>query len=110
MNRAFIMTPIFDKLWDDLSLTDNDLNELQNFILKNNIPGDTIKGTNGAIKLRWNLKPKGKRGGIRVIYTDVKSKFQTHLLLCYPKSKQDDLTEKQKQQLKTIITEIKGEL
>lgn len=110
MLRTFITTSVFDKHWDALSLTDDNLQELQNFIMTNFFPGDIIKGTGGAIKLRWNLQNKGKRGGIRIIYADIAHKEHTHLLLCYAKSKQEDLTYKQKQQLKALIKELYGEL
>ena len=91
-----------------MNLTDDDLQELENFIMQNPDFGDTIKGTGGAIKLRWFLQDKGKRGGIRVIYTDMPRNAHVHLLLCYGKSKQDDLTDKQKKQLKSLIEILKG--
>jgi hypothetical protein len=41
-----------------MSLTDDDLRELENHLLENPGDGDTIKGTGGAIKLRWIMQGK----------------------------------------------------
>ena len=109
MTREFIMTTVYDKLWDRLGLTDEDLGELQSVLLKNPASGDIIQGTGGARKIRFALLNIGKSGGIRVIYIDLAHKAHTHLLLSYPKSKQDDLTEDQKKQLKQAIKILKGE-
>lgn len=111
MVREFIRSTYFDKRWAALGLTDDDLRNLENHIMKNPGIGDTIQGTGGAIKLRWVLagNNKGKSGGIRVIYVDIAHQAHVHLLLCYPKSEQDDLTNAQKSQLKQLVKSIKGE-
>jgi len=109
LKRTFVETSIFTKRWSNLDLTDNDLRELQIFLLKNPVAGDTIKDTGGARKVRFALPGKGKSGGVRVIYVDIVYDEQIHLLLCYPKSKQEELTHEQKQQLKAFIKAIKEE-
>ncbi|MCP5102816.1 MAG: addiction module toxin RelE, partial [bacterium] len=70
MNREFISLDIFNKLWEDLGFTDNDLKELQEHL--NLIPdyGKIIKDTGGVRKMRWALIGKGKSGGARVLYID----------------------------------------
>jgi hypothetical protein len=95
--------PIFDKRWEQLDLTDNDLQKLQEFIMKNPDAGDIIQGTGGAIKLRWALPNKGKRGGARVIYIDLIKFEKVYFLTCYPKSKQDNLSANEKSAMKEII-------
>ena len=109
MTREFINTPVYDKLWNDLGLTDDDLCDLQNTLLSNPQAGDIIEGAGGAAKVRYASQGKGKSGGIRVIYCDLTHKKRLYLLLCYPKSKQDDLTQEQKKQLKALIKTLKGE-
>lgn len=106
MTRAFIHTSIFDKRWEELNLFDNDLWELQEFILQNPGVGDIISGTGGAIKLRWALPNKGKRGGIRIIYIDLIKFEKIYLLTCYLKSKQDNLTDNEKSAIKNTIKRI----
>jgi len=60
MTRSFIIAPIFDKRWDELGLVDEDLRQLQNFLMKKPNAGDIIQGTGGLTKLRWNLPNTGK--------------------------------------------------
>jgi len=107
MQRTFTETTAFTKRWHDMGLTDDDLLELQRVLMRNPDIGDVIQGTGGARKLRFALPDTGKSGGARVIYVDIVVEEQTHLLLCYPKGKQDNLTEKQKKILKSYIATIK---
>jgi len=111
MTREFIRTTYFDKRWSEMDLSDADLRDLENHMLKNIGIGDIISGTGGAIKFRWALpgNDKGKSGGIRIIYVDLAHKAHMHLLLCYPKSKQENLTTEQKLHLKQLIHILKGE-
>ncbi|TNF92101.1 MAG: hypothetical protein EP297_14030 [Gammaproteobacteria bacterium] len=51
----------------------------------------------------WKLPPKGKRGGVRVIYYWWSSEDQLLMLLIYPKNEQDDLTEQQKSILVDLV-------
>jgi hypothetical protein len=68
-----------------------------------------IQGTSGARKIRYALPGKGKSGGVRVIYVDIVRDKQIHLLLCYSKVKQEDLTNEQKQQVNILVKALKGE-
>ena len=108
MTREFIMTSVYDKLWSRLGLSDDDLSELQEALLKNPSAGDVIQGTGGARKTRFALLDTGKSGGIRVIYIDITHKKQIYLILCYPKSQQDDLTQEQRKQVKALVDTLKG--
>ena len=76
MNRTFIEVPMFTKKWHELGLTDDDLRNLENVLLKNPKDGDAIQGTGGLRKIRIPMenKGKGKRGGARVIYVDIEIK------------------------------------
>jgi len=106
IKRAFIQTNVFDKRWTELGLTDDDLSELEDFIMENPDAGDMIQGTGGAIKLRFALPNKGKSGGIRVIYIDLISVEKVHLLTCYPKSKKDNLSDNEKAAIKEVVKRI----
>jgi len=109
LTREFINAAIFDKRWEELGLSDDDLRDLQNILLVNPKAGKIIEGTGGAAKIRYAILGKGKSGGVRVIYADIESKGQLGLLICYSKSKQDNLTQEQKKQLKVLIRIMKGE-
>lgn len=51
MKRTFIEVPIFTNRWKELGLTDEDLRELENVLLRNPKAGDTIQGTGGIRKM-----------------------------------------------------------
>ena len=107
MNREFIRTEIFDEDWKEAGLNDDDLRELEQFLLKNPQAGRVIPGLSGGRKLRVALEGRGKSGGIRVIYVDVVVREHIYLLLAYPKSVQPSLTMEQKRNLNRIIDIIK---
>jgi len=52
------------------------------------------------------LSDTGKSGGIRVIYYDMTRAGKLFLLLCYTRSKQDNLTDEQKKQVKILINSL----
>jgi len=108
MKREFIMTIVFDKQWNELGLTDDDLSRLQIELMTNPAIGDIINGTNGARKARFALAGKGKSAGIRVIYIDIVLKEQVYMILCYPKSRQDNLTNEQRKRVKELVEALKG--
>ena len=67
--------------------------------------GDQIRGTGGLRKIRWEGAGRGKRGGVRVIYYWARKQDVMLMLLIYSKTRQDDLTPKQKAVLKKLIQE-----
>jgi len=104
--REFVKTHIFDKRWLEMGLTDSDLQQLENFLLKNPNAGDVIQGTGGAVKLRWALPGTSKSDGLRVIYIDLIKAEHVHFLTCYPKSKKDTLTDIEKAAIKEVVKRI----
>ncbi|MEA3354500.1 MAG: hypothetical protein U9Q33_11850 [Campylobacterota bacterium] len=76
-------------------LSDDEYQELQNFLVKYPGSGDVIPGSKGLRKFRWKLKNKGKSGGIRNIYYYYKEQYTLYMIYVYEKSKTEDLTPKQ---------------
>jgi hypothetical protein len=68
--------------------------------------GDIIKGGGGIRKLRFALQGVGKRGGARVIYYWLRDDGQIYMLLIYPKSKKDDLTDQEVAVLREFVKEL----
>ena len=110
MEREFISLDIFSKLWEDPGLDDNDLKNLEEYLCLNPEAGSIIQHSGGVRKLRWKLRDKGKSGGIRVLYIDFIIYEKIYLLTVYPKSKKEDMTEKEKKIIKQLVNELKEEL
>ena len=109
MNRTFVETEQFTKKWKQLGLSDESLRELQNILLKNPKSGDTIQGTGGLRKIRIPLDNTGKRSGGRVLYVDIELKETIYFINVYTKNEKEDLTEAEKNAIKTVIKVLKEE-
>lgn len=110
MYREFINLDIFNRLWEDLGLSDDELRELQEHLNIYPESGKIIQHTGGVRKIRWALKGIGKSGGIRVLYIDFIAYEKIYLLTVYPKSKKENITGKEKKVLKKLVNELKNEL
>jgi hypothetical protein len=102
---VFIETPVFTR--QVLSLMDDDeYRELQIILLEDPEAGDIIKSGGGIRKVRFGIDGRGKSGGVRTIYFWKKSADQIFMLLKYPKSKKDTLTDAEKEILRGYVKEI----
>lgn len=101
----FIETPTFTRLLVDL-LTDDEYASLQNALMENPEAGDILKGGGGIRKLRYAQTGRGKSGGVRVIYYWLRDNGQIYMLLIYPKSKKDNLTDKETALLREFVKEL----
>ena len=70
----------------------------------------TIKGTGGLRKLRWGLKSKGKRGGLRILYVDFPRFERIYLIGAYKKTVKLDLTKRETEEVRKLIVELTNEL
>lgn len=82
---SFIETKLFTKLITDY-LSDEEYSQLQQALIKNPGAGDLIPGSGGVRKLRWGVKGRGKRGGVRVIYYVRTYRGQIWMLTVYAKN------------------------
>jgi hypothetical protein len=71
--------------------------------------GDLIPDTGGARKLRWAVGSQGKRDGVRVVYYFGGDDVPLVLFAVYKKGRKDDLSPKEKAELKAIIKSIRDE-
>ena len=111
MKREFIYFKTFDKNWNNMGLTDDDLAALENILMENPTAGKVIQGTGGIRKMRFALpNNKGKSGGARVLFIDYISMETTVMLNAYSKSERDNITDNEKIQLKKIADGISREL
>ncbi len=103
----FVETSIFTKQIKALA-TDDELKELQAELIAQPEKGDIIKSTGGLRKVRMAVGNKGKSGSVRILYV-LAHADKVFLVLAYPKSVKDNLTNEEKAKLKHLVQKLKGE-
>ena len=98
----FIEAPKFTELVKS-HLNDEEYAALQWLLLERPDAGAIVPGSGGVRKIRWGLRGKGKRGGIRVIYYWKTADDEIWLLTLYAKNVQENIPA---QVLKQIAQEI----
>jgi hypothetical protein len=101
----FIEPPTFTRTITAL-LTDDAYAQMQLALVANPVAGDLIRGGGSIRKLRFAMQGRGKSAGVRVIYYWLKDEFQIYMLLAYPKSAQDTLTDKEVALLYELVKEL----
>lgn len=101
----FIETPTFTRLVTAL-LPDDIYRKLQNELAEDPERGNIIRNGGGIRKMRFAVPGRGKSGGVRVIYYWIKDCHQIYLLIVYPKSKKDTLTDKETAILRELVKEL----
>ena len=107
--RSFIEVPLFSRRWKEIGLSDQELFELQNILLKDPESGPVMEGTGGIRKVRYAVKGRGKSGGVRVCYTDFFFFFLIYLITAFEKSEKENLSDAEKSALKRVVKELKEE-
>jgi len=90
----------------DVVFTDQQREELSDFIAANPHFGDVIPGTGGVRKIRWAAGGKGKRGGARVIYYFRDLNIPVFLLAVYKKGEKLDLTMAEREQMRLLVDRL----
>jgi hypothetical protein len=99
---VIIETSVFTRRVQEL-FSDDEYRELQTAFASRPDAGSVIVGSGGLRKLRWPIKGRGKRGGLRVIYFWAVTQEQLLMLFIYSKSEREDLTREQLETLKKIV-------
>lgn len=110
MKRSFIELPIFKSRWEALGLNEEDLLRLQIELLADPKAGDVMQGTGGVRKMRFAFEHRGKSGEVRVIYVDFEVYEKIYLLTAYTKNEKDDLTKKERSEIKQLIEVLEQQL
>ena len=99
---VIVETSVFSRRIQEL-MSDDAYMELQDALVTRPNLGDLIPGSGGLRKMRWGLKGRGKRGGVRLIYYWAVASEQIRMLYVYPKRRQEDLTLAQLDALRGVI-------
>ena len=95
-------TPFFLRKAADL-LDEEARSELAIFVAANPEAGDVIPETGGVRKLRWAVRGRGQRGGVRVIYYFHNDSFPLFLLTLFAKNQKANLTRAERNELKKLV-------
>ena len=98
----FLEWPGFASRRDDL-LDDEEYRALQNTLLDAPRFAPVIPGTGGCRKMRVRRAGAGKSRGFRVVYYVQDAKGRIHLLYLFAKNERSDLSQSQRNTLKTLI-------
>jgi mRNA-degrading endonuclease RelE of RelBE toxin-antitoxin system len=86
-------------------LSDDEYSNFQVALAKRPEVGPVIEGSGGLRKVRWTIRGRGKRGGVRIIYYWAVEQERLLMLLIYAKAERDDLTPRQIAILRQIVEE-----
>ena len=109
-SRTFIYTKVFDRNWEKLGLTDDDLRKLELHIMEDSKGAPVIQGTGGIRKLRWSYDDMGKSKSIRVCYCDFDVHGVVYCIVVYAKKNKENLTKAERQALHKLVDEAKKNL
>lgn len=86
-----IETPTFQRQAREV-WSDDEREAFIDWIASNADAGDVIPGAQGARKVRWTAKGRGKRGGARVIYFHLSAEGAVLLAMAYVKADRSDVS------------------
>lgn len=104
----FIETSLFTRQIK-LIATDDELRRLQKELIEFPDKGDLIQKTGGLRKIRMATGSQGKSGSTRVIYF-LATREIIYLVMAYPKSEKDSLSDSEKSALKALTKILKDEV
>lgn len=104
----FIETTMFTRQIKQIA-ADDELKELQKELIESPDKGDLIQKTGGLRKIRMATGNQGKSGSARVIYFLATAEV-IYLVMAYPKSTKDSITDAEKAELKKLTQRLKDEV
>lgn len=109
MWQAVIETPTYLADARNAGLTEAERDEIVMFLSANPGTGTVMPGTGGARKVRIAGRGKGKSGGYRVVTFFAGEDTPVFLLALVDKGDREDLTQKEKNELKRELSALADE-
>lgn len=91
------------------ALSDEEKDQLIDWLSLNPDAGDIIQGTNGVRKVRWAYGARGKRGGLRVIYYFRDLNMPIYLIAVYKTNEKLNISAGEKKVISQMVDEIVDE-
>ncbi|WP_037325520.1 hypothetical protein [Anaerovibrio sp. RM50] len=104
--RKFIHGELFEKQWNELGLTDDNLRKLQNMLLENPKLGPVMPGTGRLRKIRYSYGNRGKSHCARICYVDFEKNGTIFLIMVFAKNEMDNLSPAEKNKIKALIDKL----
>ena len=104
--QTVVETDEFLKDAKQAGLSDDERNEIVDFISDNPFAGVEIAGTGGARKVRFSAKGKGKSGGVRVITFYSGQDIPVFLLNVFAKGDKVNLTKAECNAIKKVLGDV----
>ncbi|HMS19986.1 type II toxin-antitoxin system RelE/ParE family toxin [uncultured Sphingorhabdus sp.] len=93
----------------DAGMSDDERTAAVDLVAANPETGDVMQGTGGVRKVRLAGKGKGKSGGYRIIYYFGGGDIPVYLLTVFGKGEKANLTQGERNALRSITAILKGE-
>jgi hypothetical protein len=90
-------------------MSEEEVSNLVSFLSANVLAGDEIVGTGGCRKLRLAGRGKGESGGYRVVTFFTGESLPVFLITVFGKGEKADLTQGERNALRTLTSEIAEE-
>lgn len=104
--HTVVETPAYVADVKAVGLTETERDAVVEMVARRPRVGDEIPGTGGARKIRVAGRGKGKSGGYRVITFYSGEDVPVFLLALYSKGKKANLSKAERNELKTVLTDI----
>jgi hypothetical protein len=97
--HSVVETPLFLKAAEEI-FSEAEREDIVSMVAADPECGDVMEGTGGFRKVRVGRGGMGKRGGARLIYILRNEEFPIFLITAYAKNEKDNLTKKERNELK----------
>ena len=104
--HTVVEMPEFLRCAKKLGISDDEREQIVDFIAEHPLAGDEIPGTGGMRKVRIAAKGRGKSGGYRVITFFTGADIPVFLITAYAKSQKENITADEKKTMKGLSDRI----
>ena len=104
--QTVIETPAYLASADEEGLSENERTTIASALARNPAAGDLMPGTGGARKVRFAGRGKGKSGGYRVVTFYGGEDIPVFLLDVYGKGSRANLSNAERNELRTVLTAL----